>query len=303
MLKEQVGTEKRETLEVIKRELRWPFRDPRRPTKQLIARPLQQEQQVKLFELLTGEDDTTLRPGKELVGKISNPSEHGVRIMFDNGLQGFAHKSKLDDDVVVEDVETREDYRKGKHVRCVVLEVKKEHMSLDVSLRPSDLDRPSTKWPRPENLPPLDEYFDKDTADAVIETMEAESKAQAAHAAALAGAKEGGSSAVVTPLAPGIARRGNVKRACKHPSFRNANYKGVKKELDEMGADAVGLCLIHPSSGAEDQLTLTWCLREGLYKHYVIEEFDKPTDTSIGARLKIKEEEYGDLDEVSTLRD
>ena len=141
--------------------------------------------------------------------------------------------------------------------------------------------KPSTKWPRPENLPPLDEYFDKDTADAVIETMEAESKAQAAHAAALAGAKEGGSSAVVTPLAPGIARRGNVKRACKHPSFRNANYKGVKKELDEMGADAVGLCLIHPSSGAEDQLTLTWCLREGLYKHYVIEEFDKPTDSAI----------------------
>ena len=275
MLKDQIGgVTKRETLEVIKRELRWAFRDPRKVTRQLSSRPTKPEDQVRLFELLTGETDLSLRPGKELVGVISSPGEHGVRLRFYNGLQGFAHKSKLIDDAIVDDVEIRDEFKRGKIVRCVILEVKKEHMSLDVSLKASDLEKPSTKWPRPDGLPPLDTFFDKNAADAIIEKTEAESRQQAIYAMAAhsKGSADGNASAVVTPLAPGVVRRGNIKRACKHPSFRNATWKGIKKELDEMGQDAVGHCLIHPSSEDADKLTLTWCLDQNLYKNFQIQE-------------------------------
>ena len=77
---------------------------------------------------------------------------------------------------------------------------------------------------------------------------------------------------------PRVVRQGGTMRACDHPVFRNANYKAVKKELDEMGADAVGQCIIHPSSKSGDVLSLSWCMKEGVYKHFEVLEEDKDTE-------------------------
>ncbi|GMH82688.1 hypothetical protein TrVE_jg3342 [Triparma verrucosa] len=303
-IESQVKESKKSIIEMIKRELRWPFRDPRIPTKQLCTKSTNEEDRAKLFELLIGESDQALRIGRELVGKVMSVSNFGIRIKYDSGLSGFAHKSKLLDGVMYEDGELEGDerFQKGTIVRGVIIEVKKDKMSLDMSLLESDLKKMPSEWllsRDPETgeahsmATMCDQYFD---AGEALKLIDEEHMRVIRNTAAMGG---GG------PTEPGqerVVRQGGTMRACDHPVFRNANYKAVKKELDEMGAGAVGQCIIHPSSKSNDMLSLSWCIKEGVYKHYEIIEEDKDTDNSIGNKLTIKTstftEVYGDLDEI-----
>ncbi|GMH84598.1 hypothetical protein TL16_g09970 [Triparma laevis f. inornata] len=304
----QLGESKASIIEMIKRELRWPFKDPRIPTKILDTNAKNQtpEDIARLFELLIGETNQALRIGKELVGTIMSVTNFGVRIKYDSGLSGFAHKSKLIDDVMYEDgeLEGDEKFKKGTIVRSVIIEVKKDKMSLDVSLLESDLRKLPSEWllsRDPETgeghlmTTICDQYFDAGEALKMIDEEHQRVMRNTASLGRATGAGEPGQD-------PRVVRQGGTMRACDHPVFRNANYKAVKKELDEMGADAVGQCIIHPSSKSGDVLSLSWCMKEGVYKHFEVLEEDKDTENSIGTKLTIKTssftEVYGDLDEV-----
>lgn len=62
-------------LEMIKWEFRLPFADPRKPME-----PLSGE---KLFHLITGESDQSLRPGKEITGKVVSNGDFGSRVKLE----------------------------------------------------------------------------------------------------------------------------------------------------------------------------------------------------------------------------
>ena len=287
MLKKDNG-EKRCVLELIKRELRFPFKDPRTPMRQLSARPANRIDQKRLFNLLTGESDASIRPGNVVVAECLRPGEYGVRIKLDNGLNGNIHRNFIKSKTVVEDVSAH--IKKGQVVTCVVKEVRHEHLSVECSMTDEDLSRRDYEWARPSSLPTFSRYFDRSRAQEAL----AKRHAKEAQAGIQRANKENSSAS--SAAAP--SRRVVTMRATLHPAFRNKVWKEIKAELDGLGDKAAGTALVHPSSSAVDKLTLTWCLKAGVYKNFEILEKEKATEASIGRKLILKDEEYGDLDEI-----
>ena len=293
-------------LEMIRRELRWSFKDPRVPTLPLIPRTTDAAQQNELFELLTGETDKTLRPGLQITGTCMKVEENGARFKFDNGLGGFVHVRNVAD-YRVEDLLMSKEIVVGDAKTLVVMEVKKEHLSMDLCMRPSDFakkhdgqvdtqrfpEQAGDVWYKPVTLLKDDAFVDIKAAFEDFEELCGKRPVNP-------NPSKDGSSAGGSALAG--KKRGPKKRACQHPNFRNLNYAKVKKELDDMGEEAAGVALIHPSSRHEDVLSLTWCLAPGKYKNVEVHEEDKATETAIGRKLSIKSrvgtEVYEDLDEL-----
>jgi transcription elongation factor SPT6 len=260
-------------LEMIKWEFRLPFADPRKPMGPLTG--------DKLFRLITGETDQSIRPGKELTGKVVQNGEFGSRVKLEGDIPAFIPLRNMSDD----HVEVADDYvSSGQIVTAVVTEVKKDHMTVDMSLRMEDFRKKPSSWERPISLPVLDIHFDINAAGKIEETN---SKSREARIEALLislGKKigDGGDGS-------GARRRGRVvRRACTHPAFVNAKNDEVDRRLREGGAAMVGEALIRPSSKSSDSLAIHWVVKEGSVKVIEVLEEDKETDTSIGNILKIK---------------
>ena len=265
-------------LQMIKWEFRLPFADPRKPMETLTGE--------KLFRLITGETDQSLRPGKEVTGKVVRNGDFGSRVKLEGDIPGDIHLKNLAD----EHVETAEDIvTVGMIVTAVVKEVKKDHMAVDLSLKREDFRKPPSSWDRPESLPPLDDYFDRAAARHLEEksTKERELRFEAMHLSigpTKIGESEDGD---------GKKKMGRVsRRACAHPAFRNAKHDEVERELKEGGAAVVGEALIRPSSKASDSLAIHWVVKEGSIKVVEVKEEEKDTDASIGNILKIKVREH-----------
>lgn len=269
-------------LQMIKWEFRLPFQDPRTPMEPLSG--------DKLFRLLTGESDQTICPGKEVVGKITATTDFGARVKLEGNVPAFVPLRNLDDD----HVESAEDFvTPGDVVRAIVTTVKKDHMCVDLSLRKEDLNKLPSSWDRPPTLPELDSKFDREAAQKIERDKQKEREERLA-AMRLITDKD------AMDVDGKSKRRGKVmKRACAHPAFRNTlEYGVVDRELREAGDAMVGEALIRPSKSDADRLAVHWVVRPGVVQCIEVVEVDKETDASIGRILKIKEEEYGSIDEI-----
>ena len=259
---------------MIKSEFRQPFVDPRKPMEPLSG--------DKLFRLLTGETDQSLRPGKEVTGKVIRNGDFGSRVKMEGDIPAFIPLRNLADD----NVEAAEDVvNVGSVVTAIVTQVKKDHMTVDLSLRMEDFRKPETSWERPASLPPLDAYFDRAAASRLEaeKSQEREARLEALRlsmAATKIGDNEDGRPSK---------RAGRVtRRACAHPAFRNAKHNEVDRELREAGDAMVGEALIRPSSKSSDSLAVHWVVRPGVIKVIEVAEEDKDTEASIGNILKVK---------------
>ncbi len=271
-------------LTMIKWEFRLPFEDPRKPME-----PLEKE---KLFHLLTGESDQTLCPGREVTGKVARISDFGAHLKLEGDVPAFIPLRDLADG----HVESAEEIvQVGQIITAIVTNVKKDHMSVDLSLKQSDLQRAPSSWDRPSSLPPLDVCFDKSTASKIEEEKSKEREARLAKMNAFLGDDKSNKSSTA------IGRTGRVtNRACSHPVFRNKSHMDIEKELKD-GSAMVGDALIRPSKTNADVLSLHWLVREGVTKLIEIQEDDKDNDASIGNTLKIKNETFGSIDELLAL--
>lgn len=267
-------------LEMIKWEFRLPFVDPRNPMQLLDAE--------RLFRLITGESDQSLRPGKEITGKVTSNGDFGSRVKLEGDLPAFIPLRNLSDD----HVETAEDIvAVGTVITALVTEVKKDHMSVDMSLKEEDFRKPPSSWDRPSSLPPIDPYFDA-TADKALENKKAKEREARLEALLVKSSTKIGEDGKGKRL-------GRVtRRACAHPAFRNARGDEVDKELKDAGPAMVGEALIRPSSKSADSLAIHWLYRDGHVKIVEVNEEDKDTDASIGNVLKVKGEAYGSIDEL-----
>jgi transcription elongation factor SPT6 len=267
-------------LTMIKWEFRLPFEDPRKPME-----PLEKE---KLFQMLTGESDQTLCPGREVTGKVARISDFGAHLKLEGDVPAFIPNRDLADG----HVESAEGFLQiGQIVTAIVTAVKKDHMSVDLSLKEEDLQQAPSSWERPMNLAPLDQFFDKDAAKRIEEGKSKEREERLAKLNALLGSGNNDKSNTA------IGRTGRLtNRACTHPVFRNKSHMEVEKELKEEGL--VGDALVRPSKTNADALSLHWLVREGFTKIIEIQEEDKDNDASIGNTLKIKNDTYGSIDEL-----
>ena len=265
-------------MEMIKWEFRLPFADPRNPMETLSG--------DKLFRLITGETDQSLRPGKEITGKITANTDFGSKVKLEGDIPAFIALKNLSDD----HVEAAEDIvGVGSIVTALVTEVKKDHMTVDMSLRMEDFRKQPSSWARPESLPPLDFYFDDIASKAVEEKKSREREARLELMQIKLSSKVGEDGK----------RIGRVtRRACAHPAFRNAKGNELDEELKAGGPAMVGEALIRPSSKSADSLAIHWMYSEGNIKIIEVTEEDKDTDASIGNVLKIKGESYGSIDEL-----
>ena len=260
-------------LDMIKWEFRLPFADPRKPMEPLSG--------DKLFHLITGETDQTIRAGKELTGKVIRNGDFGSRVKLEGDIPAFISLRNLSD----EHVEAAEDIvTSGQVVTAIVTKVTKEHMSVDLSLRMEDFRKNPSAWERPPSLPQLDLHFDKSAA-ASIEEFNA--KSREAHIEALQsslGTRQGAEGE------GGGSRRNRrvVRRACTHPAFVNGRNDEVDRQLREGGPAMVGEALIRPSSKSSDSLAIHWVVKEGSIKVIEVVEEDKETDASIGNKLIVK---------------
>lgn len=261
-------------LQMIKWEFRLPFADPRKPMEPLSG--------DKLFRLITGETDQSLRPGKEVTGKVVRNGDFGSRVKLEADIPAFIPLRNLAD----EHVEAAEDIvTVGTVVTAVVTEVKKDHMCVDMSLKMEDFRKNPSSWERPAGLPPLDDHFDRAAATTIEEqkSKEREIRLEALNLSI---------NSAKMDIDDGTGRKkkmGRVmRRACAHPAFRNARQDEVDKEIKEAGDMMVGEALIRPSSKSSDSLAVHWVVRPGCVKVVEVTEEDKDTDASIGNILRIK---------------
>jgi transcription elongation factor SPT6 len=270
-------------LTTIKWEFRLPFEDPRKPMD-----PLDRE---KLFRLLTGETDQTLCPGKEVTGKVARISDFGAHLKLEGDVPAFIPLRNLADG----HVESAEDVVQiGTIVTAIVTEVKKDHMSVDLSLKMEDFRKDPNTWERPPSLPPLDQAFDS-VAAANIEKGKSKVREERLAVARIAATGEVGMTGATTSI--GRSKR-VTRRACAHPAFRNSTSNEISKELKDGGELMVGEALIRPSSKNAESLAVHWLVRPGVIKVVEVLEEDKDNDASIGNTLKIKDEAYGSIDEL-----
>ncbi|CAM9740140.1 unnamed protein product, partial [Phaeothamnion confervicola] len=266
---EQQGHGRRlQQLELIKAEIRFPYRDRRRPYRT--------PPDGELFEWLTGETDATLRQGAVVTCRVTGHIEQGVKAVVEGGagLWAFIRGSHVQDEELPFGFADFDALVPRNQVReAVILEVRKDRFELLLSLRPSDLNRDprewGMRWSRPDSLPPLDQYFD-------------------AHAAAMA-------------YAAGLEERrglGLVMRSVRHPNFKNMSFAQAEQFLRDKPA---GEAVFRPSSKGAEMLSLSWKWAEGPgpeVKHIEVEEYDRAPGAALGQRLVIKDETYGDLDEI-----
>lgn len=260
-------------LEMIKWEFRLPFADPRKPMEPLAG--------DKLFRLITGETDQSIRPGRELTGKVLRNGEFGSRVKLEGDIPAFIPLRNLSD----EHVEVADDYiAAGQVVTAVVTDVKKDHMTIDMSLKMEDFRKKPSSWERPMSLPMFDPYFDKSSANKIEDanTKSREARIEALQVSLGSKSGEDGDGG-------GRRRRGRVvRRACTHPAFVNARNDEVDRQLRDGGSSMVGEALIRPSSKSSDSLAIHWVVKEGCIKVIEVLEEDKETDASIGNTLKVK---------------
>jgi transcription elongation factor SPT6 len=217
-----------------------------------------------------------------VTGKVVRNGDFGSRVKLEGEIPAFIPLRNLSD----EHVETAEDIvAAGQIVTAVITMVKKEHMTVDMSLKMEDFRKNPSSWERPLSLPPIDVHFDL-VAAAKIE--EDNNKRREAHLEALQlslGTK-GADGEEGTGQRKRIGRV--ARRACTHPAFRNAKTDEITRELKEGGAAMVGEALIRPSSKNSDALAIHWVVKEGSIKVVEVIEEDKETEASIGNTLKVK---------------
>lgn len=265
---QQCGNGKRYLqLQQIKEELRFPYRD-KRP-------PFRGHSEDRVFELISGETDATLRPGLPVTGTVVAVTEVAARVKLDQlAVMGYVHRSRMPG--VAREQDMTEAVALGTAIKGVVTEVEKPKVSVRVSCLPEDtMDRP---WPRPESLPRLDRRFDERRA--LEDYRQRRSKAQER----LAKAQEGQQQQA----------RGRRVRRVDHPDFRKLNFKQAEEYL--VKNNKPGEHMFRPSNTGG--LSLSWHLCSGIVLHVPVEEQDKREGEALGRRLKIKDKVFMELDQI-----
>ncbi|CAM9238997.1 unnamed protein product [Chrysoparadoxa australica] len=270
-------------LEAIKEELRFPYLDRRTPK----TAPTDNE----LFEMLSGESDETLRPGMVVTCRITSATAGGLRARIEGsgGLFAFIKMDCITDDVLPMDEDPTSLVPVNAIREAVITSIRKERFEVSLSLKKSDLmqntEQWSHVWERPESLPPVDAtYFNEAEAKKAYEAAQVQRQKSI-----LASSAKQAKRAVV-------GKSKMFSRSVIHENFKNVTSTEAEAYLKDQ---ALGDVLFRPSSKGPSVLTMTWMWVEGDFKHLEVQEIDKPSNPRLlGTKLRVKGEDYEDLDEI-----
>ncbi|KAJ1978574.1 Transcription elongation factor spt6 [Dimargaris verticillata] len=259
-LEKQLNQPKLEVLRAIKRELQQPYADPRAD----FESPSPEE----VFTMLTGETDTTLPEGGIVVATVHRVREKVAICKIEPDIDAFLPISRVADD----HVEALADVlSEGDALPCVVTQVHKDRLTVDLSARPSDLDY--AREQHQAYTPAVDAYFDPDAEQAAI-------------AQQLQADRHSAKGATSRPT-----------RVIHHPLFKPFRYRDAEQYL---ATRPLGDAVIRPSSLGNDHIAITWKVHDGVYQHVDVTEEDKDSEMAVGRILKVRNSDavYSDLDEL-----
>ncbi|KAJ1845402.1 Transcription elongation factor spt6, partial [Coemansia sp. RSA 2708] len=253
-----LGVHKLETLKFIRRELQRPHADPRAP----FAPP----DAARVLHMLTGETvGASLRDdGSCLVaGTVVRVQPRFAVVQLDSGLEGFVGVASIADHRVEA---ASDELAPGQPVAAVVTRIDLERLSVDLSLRRSDI---AAACALADAAPAADAYFDADAEARLRERARARQHASAART-----------------------------RHIPHPLFKPLGARDAEHYL---AARPRGDCVIRPSSRGPDHIAVTWKVADGLFQHIDVREENKPHAAALGASFSVGDLSYSDLDELVAL--
>nr|MBE5727272.1 Spt6 [Cucujiformia] len=152
----------------------------------------------------------------------------GIKLMLDNGINGFIHIRNLSDKHVAN---PEDRVRIGQLVHCRIMKIHVERFSVDCTSKSSDLSDRKNKW-----KPQRDRYYDQVAENNLDLKAETDAKAN-------------------------IQEQTYIKRVILHPSFHNITFLEAENRMATMDQGEV---IIRPSSKGADHLTMTWKVADGI---------------------------------------
>lgn len=327
---------RRQQLEQIKDELRFPWLD--------LRTPLASADDNERFSITTGESDDSLYVGLRLGCTVLD-----IRDDFDNrsgrrkqtavtrtetGMRGFINVFEIVDERIDPDnFNITDKLNVGMQLLAVVVSVSKARSTVELSVRPSllslneadwmerrDSDKYASRWWREvrqvqDPSAAFDRHFDMDGALSLYRTTLAES------ATAAAGAQRSVSDSGNRGTGVGVekevaasgrgrdtvtsiqAKKAQSHRNIHHPLFANITFKEAEERLSRDSFSSGGV-IIRPSSKGPNMLSITWAFQPDWFKHVDVEERDRPgSNIGLGNQLVIQEPDmqadvFSDLDEI-----
>jgi len=258
------------TLEYIKRELRYPYFDKRA------------KYQVPKDE----ETRETLRVGMIVPASLLHMSgDEFVRVRLQSGMRSSLHRDRLPD--YLQDVRPQT-FPKGITVNAKILSIQADRegryeLQLGCNRR-SLIDMSMCFYP---------DRFPQYTNEKMVEADSMERIDRLVNEPPVE--EDKATTFTQATRVPGSHPSRRKKRQIAHPLFRNINCQTAMQYLREQ---PVGEVVLRPSTLGTDHLTLTWKMLEGVFRHFDIQEKDKPSEARIGQTLIIKEEKYENIDEL-----
>ena len=226
-LKELFHQLKRNTLQMIKDELKHPYEELREDYVSVT--------EDEVFTMLTGETAESLKAGTVVPIIIRKIGERYAVGYLDCGVEGFIGEQYITDDVGHHPAEV---FHVNKTVRAVILSLDVHKFTAQVSTKVSDVEdalksqREDTQ--REIQRRPQDEWdFESEARDRQRLALLREAE-QRSH------------------------------RVIKHPFFRPYNKRQAE---DYLSKQQRGDAVIRPSSLGTDHITITWKVSEGIYQH------------------------------------
>lgn len=262
------------TLEYIKRELRYPYFDKREK--------YQVPRDEELFFLLNGETKETLRLGMIVPCTLLHMSGDFVRVRLQSGIRSSLRRDLLPD--YMSDVRSQ-NFPKGVTVNAKILRFQPDpHGRYEIQLGCNQ--RSLIDVSMCFNADQLPRYANqRQIAEDSVARID-----RLVNQLAIEDDKQATGGDVRSAIAPK-----RKKRQIAHPLFRNINCQTAMQYLREQ---PIGDVVIRPSTLGSDHLTLTWKMMDGVYRHFDVEEKNKPSEARIGQTLVIKDEPYENIDEM-----
>lgn len=235
-LERRLGEPKRIALNEIKDELKRPYNESRRR----FGPPSDD----RIFAMLTGMTDETLRKDMLIACRVLRMSERVVRVLVGTNLEGIIFPQNLTDEPTMGRTPEEIGIREGQVLKCRVLEILKEKMSVELSAKPAEVDYgPSERVTR-------DEFFDHD-----CEAKDVSIRAGSNHQTWL-----------IPTQTDEDRKKKVVKKVMKlsHPKYFMVDSAAAEKMLENK---EIGFYLLRPSSKGPRQLSITWKVAEGKASH------------------------------------
>eukprot|EP00340_Litonotus_pictus_P000881 CAMPEP_0170526458 /NCGR_PEP_ID=MMETSP0209-20121228/11860_1 /TAXON_ID=665100 ORGANISM="Litonotus pictus, Strain P1" /NCGR_SAMPLE_ID=MMETSP0209 /ASSEMBLY_ACC=CAM_ASM_000301 /LENGTH=1549 /DNA_ID=CAMNT_0010816271 /DNA_START=14 /DNA_END=4660 /DNA_ORIENTATION=- len=247
-------------LEQIMTELNDPFKDSRKPHREL--------GDLEIFKLMTAE--YPLDVGFIVLAKSMKIGKNQVFCKLENDLEASLSKNDIFDDNFqpeIVDEKMNQMYPRNCLFYARIKSINKATFRLELTTKPSKL----ISHKNEVMLGKLDDYFIVDEEQDFRNNIINEEKAQ-------------------------DSKKLYTKRNINHPNFKNLNFVQCLEYLKNRD---IGDYIFRPSSKSSNYLTLSWNFYKNVISHITIVEEEKAKGANIGAKLRISGEVYSSLHEIA----